>query len=103
MFCGSPLLGVWNGTYQISGNFVYGVFRQYGLSPDPKKQQYYAEIFVEPNPTALICSATTEELERDVNDLGLIEKARVAGDVPLVLSGMEKYAYRPSFYLAIAE
>ncbi len=103
MFCGSPLLGVWNGTYQISGNFVYGIFRQYGLSPDPKKQEYYDEVYVEPNPTALICSATPPDLERDINDLGLTVKSWTAGDVPLVLSGMEKYAYRPSFYLAIAE
>jgi 4-amino-4-deoxy-L-arabinose transferase-like glycosyltransferase len=103
MFCGSPLLGVWNGTYQISGNFVYGIFRQYGLSPDLKKQEYYNEVYVEPNPTALICSATPPDLERDINGLGLTVKAWTAGDMPLVLSGMEKYAYRPSYYLAIAE
>lgn len=103
MFCGSPLLGVWNGTYQISGNFVYGIFRQYGLSPDPTKQAYYAEVYVEPNPTALICSATPPDLERDIADLGLTVTVWTAGDLPLVLSGMEKYAYRPSFFIAIAE
>lgn len=103
MFCGSPLLGVWNGTYQISGNFVYGIFRQYGFNPDPEKQEYYEQVYVEPNPTALICSATPQDLERDIDDLGLVVKAWTPGDVPIVLSGMEKYGYRPSYFIAIAE
>jgi 4-amino-4-deoxy-L-arabinose transferase-like glycosyltransferase len=103
MFCGSPLLGVWNGYNQIDGSFEYGVLRQYGFSSDPNKQEHYQKVYVDPNPYAMICSSTPQNLESDINELKLEVTVWTAGDVALALSGMEKYGYRPTYYIAIAK
>ena len=103
MFCGSPLLGVWNGKYQISGNFVYGVLRQYGLRDDARSQKYYESVYEKPNPKALVCAQTREGLEGNLSDLGLLQIQSNSSDSPLMLSGMEKYGFRPTFYIAIGE